>query len=222
MISISEMKRRQPGCLGQSPSAGFTLIELLAVIVVMGIIMAISVPLLFSSMSANRLSGAGESLVSQIALARQYAVSRNAEVELRFYRYARADEPNSTLAYRAALLVKPSVAGAAVTAAEPLGPIFYFGSDTVLGETNDLSPILQDPQRNEGTDTEDLIASAGSTATYKSIRFYPDGSSDLTKVHNKSYLTVVSEQAMLAGGVPKNFFAIQIDPYTGRCSSYRP
>lgn len=202
---------------------GFSLIEMITVIAVIGLIVAMTAPMLFSTLKANRLTAAGEELINRISLAQQMAVSRNHEVEMRFYSYSDPEDPGSAPHYRATLIVKP-VVDPAGTETKPvvLGEVSRLRNGIVVGDSEKLSPILADPARSSQTDTDQIIQ--GATASYKSIRFRPDGTCDLTSVPADSYLTVVEERDMQSatGGIPKNFFAIQIDPYTSRCTTYRP
>lgn len=204
---------------------GFSLIEMITVIAVIGLIVAITAPMLFSTLKANRLSAAGEELINRISLAQQMAVSRNHEVELRFYEYVDPEDAGSAPQYRATLIVKPIV-DPSVSGAEPvpLGEISRLRNGIVVGNSNTLSPILADAQRPSQPDNDlDDNVIQGVTATFKSIRFRPDGTCDLTSVPADSYITVVEERDIGSGGaVPNNFFAIQIDPYTSRCTTYRP
>lgn len=202
---------------------GFSLIEMITVIAVIGLIVAMTAPMLFSTLKANRLTAAGEELINRISLAQQMAVSRNHEVEMRFYSYSDLEDPGSAPHYRATLIVKP-VVDPAGTETEPviLGEISRLRNGIVVGDSIALSPILADSARSSQTDTDEIIQ--GTTASYKSIRFRPDGTCDLTSVPADSYITVVEERDVQSatGDIPKNFFAIQIDPYTSRCTTYRP
>jgi hypothetical protein len=39
---------------------------------------------------------------------------------------------------------------------------------------------------------------------------------------SKSYITLIEERPKTTDDVPKNFYTLQIDPATGKTSSYRP
>lgn len=199
---------------------GFSLIEMITVIAVIGLIVAVTAPTLFSTLKANRLTAAGEELINRISLAQQMAVSRNHDVELRFYLYSDPEAISSAPHFRATMLFKP-VVGTTTADPERLSDVAYLRSGVVIGNNSTLSPILAGSQAFE-PDTEDIIQST--TAQYKSILFRSDGTCNLsTFVPNQSYITLVDERDLESGGaVPQNFFAIQIDPYTSRCTTYRP
>lgn len=193
---------------------------MLAVIAVIALIVSATAPTLFSAMKANRLSGAGMELIARISLAQQMAVSRNHEVELRFYNFSEADDPGSEPHYRSMLIVKPATAAGG--SPEILSDMSFMRDGIVIGATKELCPILEDSDRKSENDSEERIPSA--TATYKSIRFRPDGTCDIGLVPNEAYFTVVEQNDIRGSStdIPKNFFAVQIDPYTSRCVTYRP
>ena len=197
--------------------------EMLVVISVIGLIAATTAPMLFSTMKANRLSVAGDEIASRISLAQQLAVSGNHEVELRFYHYADPDDPTSKDHYRATLVAlpapDPSAPGAIKTTV--LSELSYLRNGIVIGKNSALSPTLEESSRADNTDDEKPIP--GVTANYKSIRFLPDGTCDVTVVPADAYLTIVEEHDLKTQGeVPKNFFAVQIDHYTSRITTHRP
>lgn len=174
-------------------------------------------------MKANRLSVAGEEIASRISLAQQLAVSGNHEVELRFYHYIDPDDPTTKDNYRATVIALPApdpdAPGAVKTTI--LGELSYLRNGIVVGKTSSLSPTLEETSRADNLDEEKTIPRV--TANYKSIRFFPDGTCDVTVIPADAYLTVVEERDLRAEAqVPKNFFAVQIDHYTSRITTYRP
>jgi uncharacterized protein (TIGR02596 family) len=86
-------------------------------------------------------------------------------------------------------------------------------------------------------------AAAGAQATYIAIRFYPDGtvkrlgSNNTTSDTNlggasvrtlqtlslpDAYFTIVGEKDVAGGDAVHNYYAIQLDPYTGHARAYQP
>jgi len=202
----------------------FSLVEMLAVIAVIGLIAATTAPMLFSTMKANRLSAAGEEIVNRISYAQQLAVSRNHEIELRFYHYVDPEDPASKDHYRATLIAQPAPDPEAPGKVETivLSDLSFLRNGIVVANSETLSPIFTEVERTDTADADRRIIA--SNASYKTIRFFPDGSCDLTVKINESYLTVVEERDLeiSGGGIPKNFFAIQVDHYTSRSTTYRP
>lgn len=203
---------------------GFSLVEILVVLAVIGLITAATAPTLFATMKANRLSAAGEDIVNKISLAQQMAVSRNREIELRFYHYQDPEDATSKDHYRAVIVAQPvadqSGLGGA-QAAEILSELTRLRSGIVVVNDEILSPIFSESGMTDSEDRERVISSGN--ASFRSIRFFPDGSNDLTLVTNRAYLTLADERDFeKAGSLPKNFYAVQIDHYTSRTAAYRP
>lgn len=203
----------------------FSLVEMLAVIGVIGLIAATTTPMLFSTMKANRITASGEEVVNRISLAQQMAVSRNHEIELRFYHYEDPEDGASLDHYRATLIVQPAPDPDAPGSVDNivLSDLSMLKGGIVVANSESLSPVFFESGRSDSPDSEKRITN-GKRVGFKAIRFFPDGSCDLTKITNEAYLTVVEERdlASASGGIPKNFFAIQVDPYTSRSTTYRP
>lgn len=227
VISLSFGSSRTWYLLGKARHRGFSLVEMLVVLSVIALVTAATAPTFFSMMKANRLSAAGEDIVNRISLAQQMAVSRNQEVDLRFYAYEDPETPGSSALYRSMLVVAPTadpnappaVAGQA-PAAKILSEISFIKNGIVVADTATLSPIFSEQSRVSNPDNEQIIKSG--TANYKTLKFFPDGSCDVGSVQNQAYFTVVEERDIKGQDIPKNFFAIQIDRYTSRVITHRP
>lgn len=63
---------------------GFTLIELLITVVVLGILLALGAPNLFSVLETRKLKGAGESVMADLQFAKAETIKRNTPVILSF------------------------------------------------------------------------------------------------------------------------------------------
>ena len=75
---------------GSARSGAFSLIEMLIVMSVLGVLMALAAPNLFSLMQASGLTADGEFLRNKLTQAQQLALSKNADVEVRFFKMADA------------------------------------------------------------------------------------------------------------------------------------
>lgn len=207
--------------------AGFTLIEMMVVVAVIALLTISVAPMVFDTMTATRITSAGETLAAQISLGRQLAVSGNQDVEVRFYEYEDVNEPGSGRVVHAVVLMRsagnftPGANGAVL--AQQLTDTFYLPSGIVVASGAKLSPPLYRLPANQ--DRENIIKKSGS-ATYRAFHFYPDGSTDLPQNSipaNQSYFTVGEARLMASGNaIPKNFYAVQVDPNTGRTVTYRP
>ena len=205
--------------------AGFTLIELMVVVAVIALVTSAIAPMVFNTMEATRITSAGETLAFQISLGHQLAVSGNQEVEMRFYEYEDTSLPGTGKGFRALAMVRSAAVFGGVgtgSLGQQLSDTYYLPSGVVISGTAQLSPpltkITSDP------DKEGIIKKARS-ATYRAFHFYPDGSTDLIQhalPANQCYFTGGEERVMATGTVPKTFYAVQVDPNTGRTVSYRP
>jgi uncharacterized protein (TIGR02596 family) len=208
-------------CDSKAQRRGFTLIEMLVVVAVIALITSAIAPQVFSSLMATRITSAGETMASQLALGHQLAVSGNQQVEVRFYQYVEPASPGSVSGFRALVLMK-SAGDVGGLLGQQLTDTFYLPSGITIGNTAILSPPLQ--VLPFGPDKENIIKKVQG-ATYRAFHFYPDGSTDLPQFALKAhscYFTLGEERIIADGSVPKNFYAVQIDPSTGRSVTYRP
>jgi uncharacterized protein (TIGR02596 family) len=75
----------------------FSLMELIVVIAIIGVIATFLVPQAAQILKGSTLTQASTILTDQIRLARDYAVTKNCKVEVRFYQYADPETPGETL-----------------------------------------------------------------------------------------------------------------------------
>jgi uncharacterized protein (TIGR02596 family) len=214
---------------------GFSLIELLAVIAIIGIMMAAAAPGMFAVIRATKLTSAGDTILSRVAQAQQLAQTMSSPVELRFYSYTPGDQPGAEEAIRAVQLVDPeseSVEGGVTKVkSKALSEPFVLPAGMVVATSSTLSPLTQSKIGTAG----DFFASAPE-AKYSALHFYPDGSfkkltalpADTTGGTGAvspalvdSFLTIVADRDVDEAS-PKNFFCIQLDPYTSKARLYRP
>ncbi|MBE7157614.1 MAG: Verru_Chthon cassette protein D, partial [Rhodospirillales bacterium] len=70
--------------IGSRRRSGFTLVELLMVMTVLGVLLALTVPLTRSLYESSNLTLSGQTVGDTLVLARQFATSQNQPVEVRF------------------------------------------------------------------------------------------------------------------------------------------
>lgn len=224
--------------------AAFTLVETLVVVSIIVLILALTGPSLLGTMQANKLTSAGGSMVGFLSEAQQLAVTLNAPVEVRFFRYKVA--PDTFESYRSYQMFKVStpsvVSGATVRFEElfePLGQVYRLPEGVLIPHDPELSPILGGDGFPDTTATKPNGYSGVAEAKYVAIRFMTDGTCRrVTSVAaganaigglvfqtlNQSYFTLAGNigRQMNVASLPKNFFTIQIDPFNGKSRSYRP
>ena len=203
-----------------SRNRGWSLAEMLVVITVVGFLLAMAAPNLFSLVRASELSSQGEVLRNWLAQAQQQALSTGNDVEVRFYKFHDLANAQIVDEYRACQSFQRNDNGDLV----PLVEVYRLNEPTMFSRT--LSTLLDSSRSGMESGSVDAIAFFGSAAesdtgrvTYRSFRFRPDGSTDLPK-NEQWYLTLVADEG--ASPTPKNFFCLQIDPFNGTIRDYQP
>ena len=208
-------------CCDRVRRSGCTLIEMLVVVAVIALVTSAIAPMIFSTLISTQITSAGDTLASQIALGHQLAVSGNQEIEVRFYQYIEQAAPGSVSSFRALALVRTAGAEGAQLG-QQVTDTYYLPSGIVISNNALLSPPLQVLPTTP--DKEGIIKKVPG-ATYRAFHFYPDGSTDFPEYKLKAkqcYITLGEERIIADGTVPKNFYAVQVDPNTGRTVHYRP
>lgn len=224
----------------------FTLIEMLVVVTIIVLLLAFSTPALMRTMQSSRLASTGDSLMGAISEAQQLAFAQNVPVEIRFFSYNGdfSDNPQ----FRAYQLFKIVVAtqgtGVAAQSKEstvPAGNLIKLSEGIIIASDTLLSPGISGNGVDDVKDGDVKPGYSGvAQATYNAIRFMPDGScrkvgatvtqggvtlAGLTfQTLPQSFVTVTYDigAKVTEENLPKNFYTIQIDPFTGKARSYKP
>ena len=203
----------------------FSLIEMLIVVSVVGILLAFAAPQLFSLVQSTSLTSEGTAIRNRMSQAQQIALSQNTDVEVRFFKMK--DEGNAEIetAYRAFQFYRYNEYGQLL----PVSQFFRVRPPIVINEP--LSTLVQ------GGDEDDKFLSPSKgkapipvvsdleTFEYVSFRFKPDGSTDLpgrSKSGGDTWYITLTKGLPSDSKVPDNYFTVQLDPFNGRVTSYRP
>jgi uncharacterized protein (TIGR02596 family) len=198
------------------PSRGaFTLLELLLVMAIMVLIMSLVVPAVTSILKGNQITQGTQTVLDQLAMAKQFAVSKNRVVEVRFYQFVDPSAGGSASRFRAVQNYELQDDGSAVA----LDKMQKLPNGVILDSNATLSTLLAAPKNGTGT----LPGIAG---TYKvcTVRLRPDGSTDLGSSAQKNWFATLHDdnKGDNLGSLPSNFAVIQIDPWTAQARVFRP
>ena len=213
---------------------GFSLIEMMVVLGVVGLLLAMSAPNLFSLLTSTSLSGEGSVLRNQLTYAQQIAVSKSSDVEVRFFKYAEAASAQPDERFRAYQLYQYNREGDM----EAISEFFKIKAPVAVNE--ELTTIL-DPSMGAQSGKEQIYGSTAPTAgkatvalggeggqqsvDYVAFRFRPDGSTDLKHRAGSNdtwYITLVQGETNVEESDPPNYLCLQVNPYNGQVSEFRP
>lgn len=222
-----------PGKKSASAEA-FSLIEMMVVLGIVGLLLAFAAPNLFSLISSNTLTGEGTVLRNQLTYAQQIAVSKNADVEVRFFKMPDFAAAQPEEAFRAYQLYQYNQEGQL----EPISTFFRIKAPVAVHD--ELSTLLNtrsggatsvdkaygfDSPRADQTDAPTGEGGSMRPTPYVAFRFRPDGSTDLpyrTGNRDTWYITLVQGEGALKTDDPDNYLCLQVNPYNGQVSEFRP
>lgn len=193
----------------------FSLVELLIVVGLIVIMLSLAVPAVNTVMISTNLNRGGQAFVDQIILARQMALTRNRDIEVRFWELTNS----STQGYRAIQLWLVDENG---TNRFPLTRITQLPEGIIINTNPNLSPLLFGP--NVPIRGETNFPSYGK-ARYVGFRYRANGEADISigsGGKSASNFLTIQHFSSEADTLPPNFYGIQVNPLTGRVTTYRP
>ncbi|CAN5346023.1 hypothetical protein BH09VER1_BH09VER1_27920 [soil metagenome] len=201
-------------CRNHPPA--FSLIELLTVLAIIALMAVLSAPAINQMLRATKLTTSGQAVIDELNLARQTALSKNACVEVRFYRLPEdSADPSSAPAYRAqqSFLVQDS-------GTNPLGKPTLLSYPVIFSTNGPESGFFSSTYHLEqAAPTGATLPTFGTNYRYRSFRFSAGGSPDLQNSENYLTLVLKNDKALSAGA---NFFTVQVSPISGSIRSFRP
>ena len=201
------------------------------VVAIIGIMIAIAVPLVGGYPESRQLSAEADNIESQIAYARLVAVSSGKPVELRFYLapVVETRSMGSDEYYRSSQVLIRDEQGRY----RPDGRAQKFGGKTIVLDDPTYSSIMASEPQPPDPNATAVQNRAVARRSYQAIRFLPDGSTNLGRGGDEYWtLTLVNWDPSLSssGSAPRlgpgekfpNFVTIQIDPFTAKIRRYEP
>lgn len=185
-------------------SSAFSLVELLVVVAIVSILLGLAIPAMNSMRSATGITRAGGLLSDQIALARQEAVNKGRDVEIRILPLVEDGFTN----YSGIQLWIAETDGTM----SALGRVVRFPTGIGIVDSSTLSPLLD---RTSGS-----MPYGGNNVTYKGFRFRSNGLPSGLSMSN-NYLTVQQIRDN-STDLADNYFAVRVNPLTGSVTTYRP
>ena len=201
-------------------SSGFSLVEMLVVIAIVIVLMAVVIPASSSLMGGMNIGRSAGMVTDELNFARQTALSRNRDVEVRFYRLgAKLDGNDKKFRAVRSFLIE----GLDSASWKPLSRLKQFPEPIIISDDPTFSTLLDVGNGHSGVKQESETLPGQGTVEYVKFLVRANGGTSLKPVTEKWFLTLYSQKAKVSGGgLPANYYTVQIDPVTGRTRSYRP
>jgi len=207
-------------CLRSRGWGGFSLVELLTVLAIIAILSAIAIPSLIGISSNYNLNRGTSQVTDEFNFARQTALTRNSDVELRIYQVGTATAP-SDVQFRGFRCLLSSTG-------ESLDKASFLPDPVILSPNVAFSTLFDytNVARSGLTHGTETLPVKG-TVAYISFLFRATGGTGLMPVTPPVGiwdLTLLMENAAVipATGLPANYVTIQIEPVEGQVRVYRP
>lgn len=199
------------------PIRAFSLVEMLVVLAIIAIVSALVVPAVNGIGGAFTMTTTGQTVLDQLVSARQLALSRNRNAEVRFYKSA--PEIGTGDIFRGTQIwVQAQKDG--VVSYQPTGRVQWIKNGFKILESETYSPLIgNDFEEGYGGTTD--LPKGKSTSLYVAVRFRANGAPDAPLTPANNFLTLAGERES-GDTVPANHYTVQIHPLTGRATVYRP
>lgn len=224
----------------------FSLVELLVVMSIIVIIASFAVPAIGTILRGSQLTQSSQQVIDHIALARQMALSRNRNMQVRFYKFGDPETPGQTATdpstgyFRALQTFEILDNGAAIPVSKPI----RLPNAVLINESVQLSTLINQTSARTYKTKGDLAPSdptipdstVGKNYEYAAFDFRSDGSTNLPSagaatggsgVGGKDTWFFTMHGVSVDGGSkatskPDNYVTVQVDPVTGITRVFRP
>jgi len=198
--------------------AGLSLLELLIVVALLGILLVLVGPAIQSAGSGTEMTAAADLVAAQLRLARQTAIARNRNTELRLLSHR--DDSGLVRIRSLVIHLAPEEAGSVTT---PLTRAIRLPASACVDSGTTLSPLLGQVEKSTGSQLASPLPTVGTDYTAYIVRFRPDGSAEVPSAKTSNFLTL--RPARLDDPLtelPSNHAVIQISSSNGHVKTYRP
>lgn len=189
---------------------GFSLTELMVVVLIVGVLAALSVPAYLGASQAAQVTTAAYRVLDSLTLARQIAISENRRVEVRLYQHAGGGEDPQYAAF-ATYKLEPNQ-----STALPAQRVEMLPRRVVIDPSDSYSPLVS------RTGSSQAVNPAAFDARYdgntRCFRFHPDGTTDLAR--NEQWFLTLRPKSQ--PGITGNWATVMLDPVTGAAKLLRP
>jgi uncharacterized protein (TIGR02596 family) len=211
--------------------SGFTLVELLTVMAIMAILLYLAIPASTSLQETNNLGFGGQSVVDELAVARQYAASRNQTVYVRFI-------APSASSYQGYSFVQIWTTNPATGTQVPVDHIVKLPVGIEVSAISALSPLVSTGNNGLAGNTSPMPSGSTIAGSYVYFTVRPDGNVvvpappsqvNVNTATNAAYqfqpyyfLTLVPVRDDNNTALPKNYVTIEVNPDTANTQIFRP
>lgn len=183
-------------------SRAYSLIELLVVVALAVVLMRLTVPALVAVSLGSAISRGGQALGDQIITARQEAVSKNRDLEVRLISLSEDTPPAAYHAIQIWSVEDP----------EPVSRLVRLPDGALI--VSSLSPLLTADGLVSGTTNFSGLGSCD----YAGFRIRANGALESAVNSSNNFLTVQRSD----GALEANFYALCVNPLTGHVRILRP
>jgi uncharacterized protein (TIGR02596 family) len=218
LFSFARRSRRQSQILFEAglPGRGaFSLVELLVVIAIIVLLASFAAPALNSVVRGSSLNRAGQMIADQLAFARQEAVTKNRDIQVRIF--TSDSVTNGGVSGLQLWQVEEGLSGPTTNS---VGRVQKLPVGVVFNPNATVSPLLSISTNGGGVAGSMNIPSLGAV-NYTGFRIRANGMLD-NAIGTNNFVTLQNSTPPATASVPANFYTIQVNPITGKVINYRP
>jgi len=192
-------------------ATAFSLVELLVVLAIVSVLAVLATPALMSTLASSKLNSASQTVADSVTLARQEAVAKDRNVQVRFYNLT----TGTFQGWRAIQVVRVEQTSSGSTLV-PVTKVRLLPDGVIVSPMSALSPLLTADSAISGAITLPVYGNA----SYSGFYFLPSGSVENALSSANNFITI--QNASAPGSPPADYSTVQVNPVTGKVITYRP